>query len=93
MPNLNTRLLQLNPQIILTGQGAEGKGVDAHLQYLQHIRRTQPAPSVYEQQTAGYDDYIEIPLQVGAVVAAFDGTSHTARRIVCAPTHCLLRSR
>ena len=49
---------------MLTGQGSTGKSGSAYLQYLQHLSNTQPALTTYESFTKGYEDFIEIPLQV-----------------------------
>jgi protein arginine N-methyltransferase 5 len=74
--------LQLNPQVLLTGKTSNSHGATAYLRYLQHLRRTQPPMTPYERFTHGYEDFIEIPLQVVT-------PQSTATPIMCQPrSHC-----
>jgi protein arginine N-methyltransferase 5 len=41
----------------------EEAGPMAHLQYLRHLQRTQPARSTIEKYGTGYQDYLQAPLQ------------------------------
>eukprot|EP01147_Barroeca_monosierra_P005185 gene5185-7029_t len=57
------RLLKLNPHLIISDASTNGRSQKACLRYLNHLSGTLPIPTVYEQSTIGYNDFIEIPLQ------------------------------
>ena len=48
--------------------------------YLNHLKKAMPALTSYEKFTLGYEDYLEIPLQVGCVSCAPPGRHATLRR-------------
>lgn len=43
----------------------------ALLSYLNHLKKSMPAPNAYETFTLGYEDYLEIPLQARRLPVTF----------------------
>jgi hypothetical protein len=45
--------------------------------YLNHMKKSMPAPNAYETFTLGYEDYLEIPLQARRLPVHSSLESHT----------------
>jgi len=56
------RLLKFDPQFVIKGNVAKG-GFAPYLKYLQHLHTTQPDVGVIAKFAAGYEDYLQAPLQ------------------------------